>query len=113
MARRRHLAPSIWAAPDAIDGTTEDVPDTPHNAAVFGRHRSQRARVPFPSARRVSGRVWHARPGRCWFLALHTSERVGGFRMLRSLEPGMLVMWDRGFHDYDMIVQAHVRGAHV
>jgi hypothetical protein len=25
----------------------------------------------------------------------------------------MLVMWDRGFHDYDMFVQARQRGAHV
>jgi hypothetical protein len=33
--------------------------------------------------------------------------------MLRSLEPGMLVMWDRGLHDYDMIVQAHQPGTHV
>jgi len=98
----------------AIDGTTEDVPDTPHNAAVFGRHRSQRGASAFPQ---VQG-VYLVECGThalvdAGFWPCHTSERVGGFRMLRSLEPGMLVMWDRGFHDYDMIVQAHVRGAHV
>ena len=31
------------------------------------------------------------------FWPCHTSERVGGLRMLRSLGPGMLVMWDTGF----------------
>ena len=33
--------------------------------------------------------------------------------MLRSLTAGMLVMWDRGFHSYDMIVEARQQGAHV
>jgi hypothetical protein len=42
-----------------------------------------------------------------------TSERVGGFRLLRSVTADMLVMWDRGFHDYDMFVQTRQRGAHV
>jgi hypothetical protein len=47
------------------------------------------------------------------FWPVQTSERVGGFRLLRSVTAGMLVMWDRGFHDYDMFVQARKRGAHV
>ena len=47
------------------------------------------------------------------FWPYHTSERVGGFRLLRSVKPGMLVMWDRGLHDYDMLVQVRQRGAHV
>jgi hypothetical protein len=42
-----------------------------------------------------------------------SSERVGGFRLLRSVTDGMLVMGDRGFHDYDMLVQVRQRGAHV
>ena len=33
--------------------------------------------------------------------------------MLRSVIAGMLVMWDRGFHDYDMIDKARKQGAHV
>jgi hypothetical protein len=33
--------------------------------------------------------------------------------MLRSLRRDMLLMWDRGFHDFDMIVAARLRGAHV
>src|SRR5919199_1461424 len=43
----------------------------------------------------------------------HTSERVGGFRLLRSVGRGMLLMWDRGFHDFDMVVATRQRGAHV
>ena len=35
----------------AIDGTTEDVPDTPANAAMFGRHPVHAARAPFPNSR--------------------------------------------------------------
>jgi hypothetical protein len=47
------------------------------------------------------------------FWPCQTSERVGGMRLLRSLEAGMLVMWDRGFHDFDMVDGVHRTGAHV
>jgi hypothetical protein len=87
----------------AIDGTTEDVPDTPANVAAFGRHQGDRGPSAFPQ---VQG-VYLVECGThavidAGFWPYHTSERVGGFRLLRSVTPGMLVMWDRGFHDYDM-----------
>jgi hypothetical protein len=47
------------------------------------------------------------------FWPYHTSERVGEFRLLRSVTPGMLAMWDRGFHDYEMFVQTRQRDAHI
>lgn len=47
------------------------------------------------------------------FWPIHTSERVGGFRLLRSVTPEMLVMWDRGFHDYEMLCAVRQRGGHV
>jgi hypothetical protein len=47
------------------------------------------------------------------FWPCHTSERVGGFRVLRSVRRGMLLMWDRGFHDFDMVVAVRQRKAHV
>ncbi len=47
------------------------------------------------------------------FWPCHTSERVGGFRLLRSITAEMLVMWDRGFHDYALFRAARRRGAHV
>jgi hypothetical protein len=98
----------------AIDGTVEDVADTPANVAVFGRHHADRGDSAFPQ---VQG-VYLVECGThaivdAGFWPCHTSERQGGFRMLRSVGPGMLVMWDRGFHDFDMVAQAHATGAHV
>jgi hypothetical protein len=98
----------------AIDGTVEDVPDTPANAATFGRHTGSRGDSAFPQ---IQG-VYLAECGThaivdAGFWPCHTSERVGGFRMLRSLAEGMLIMWDRGFHDFDMLAQARKQGAHV
>jgi hypothetical protein len=98
----------------AIDGTIEDVPDTPENDAAFGRQHGSRGDSAFPQ---VQG-VYLAECGShaivdAGFWPYRVSERVGGFRMLRSIEPDMLVMWDRGFHDYDMIARTHQRGAQV
>jgi hypothetical protein len=98
----------------AIDGSTEDVPDTAENATAFGRHRGDRGDSAFPQVKVVylaecgthaivDAGIWPC----------HTSERVGGFRMLRSIGPGMLVMWDTGFHDFNMVKAAVRRGAHV
>jgi hypothetical protein len=98
----------------ALDGVVEDVPDTPRNAAYFGRHTSARGASAFPQ---VQG-VLLAECGThvivdAGFWPYHTSERKGGLRLLRGLCRGMLIMWDRGFHDFDMIVGARRRGAHV
>lgn len=98
----------------ALDGTPEDVVDTPAKAAAFGRHQSDRGASAFPQ---IKG-VYLAECGThaivdAGFWPCHTSERVGGFRLLRSATAGMLLMCDRGFHDYDMFVQSRQRGAHV
>jgi hypothetical protein len=98
----------------ALDGTTEDLPDTEANAAYFGRHTSARGEGAFPQTQGVylveCGTHAVVDAG---FWPCHTSERVGGFRVLRSVRRGMLVLWDRGFHDFDMIVVVRKRGAHV
>jgi len=97
----------------SIDGTTEDVPDTPANAAYFGRHHSNRGDGAFPQMQAVylceSGSHATCDAG---FWPCHTSERIGGLRVLRSVEEGMLVMWDCGFHSFDMASQTRARGAH-
>jgi len=97
----------------AIDGDVEDVPDTPANVAFFGRHRGGRGDSAFPQTRAVylceSGSHTICDAG---FWPCHTSERVGGLRMLRSVEESMLVMWDCGFHSFDMAVQTRQRKAH-
>ena len=98
----------------ALDGTLEAVSDTPANAARFGRLTGGRGASAFPQ---VQG-VYLAECGThgvvdAGFWPCHTSERVGGFRLLRSVGRGMLLMWDRGFHDFDMVVATRQRGAHV
>ncbi len=98
----------------ALDGTTEDVPDTPANAAMFGRHPGARGPSAFPQLQGVylveCGTHVVVDAG---FWPCRTSERVGGFRLLRSVGRGMLVMWDRGFHDFDMLLAVRKRQAHV
>lgn len=98
----------------AIDGTEETIPDTPANEAVFGRHHTGRGQAAFPQVQSV----YLAECGThaivdAGFWPIHTSERVGGRRLLRSITAGMLVMWDRGFHEYDMIVGVQQRQSHV
>jgi hypothetical protein len=97
----------------AIDGTTEDVPDTPVNAAFFGRHHGGRGDGAFPQTQAVYlievGTHAICDAG---FWPCHTSERIGALRMLRSVEAGMLVMWDSGLHSFDMAVKTRQRQAH-
>ena len=98
----------------ALDGTLEDVPDTPANARAFGRQSGKRGAAAFPQVLAV----YLAECGShaivdAGFWPCHTGERVGGARLLRSVGPGMLVMWDCNFHSYDMLVAARQRGAHV
>ncbi len=98
----------------AIDGTVEDVADTPANAAAFGRHQGDRGASAFPQAQGVylieCGTHAVTDAG---FWPCHTSERIGGFRVLRSVGPGMLVTWDRGFHDFEMVERTVATGAEV
>ena len=98
----------------AIDGTVEDAADTAANGAVFGRHSGKHGESAFPQ---VQG-IYLVECGThavvdAGFWPCLTSERRGGCRLLRSLGPGMLVMWDRGFHDFDLVAQAHATGAEV
>jgi hypothetical protein len=87
----------------AVDGTVEDVADTPANASYFGRQTGLRGDSAFPQMRCVylcecgthaicDAGVW----------PYQISERKGGLRVLRSVGADMLVMWDRGFHSFDM-----------
>jgi hypothetical protein len=96
----------------AMDGTTEDVADTPENARAFGRHRGSRGPGAFPQIQGVylveCGTHAMVDAG---FWPLHSSERTGGLRLLRRVGNGMLVMWDRGFHSLHMVTTTLARGA--
>ena len=80
----------------ALDGTTLDLADTPANERAFGRpgtHRGHAAGA-FPQLRLVAliETGTHAlgdvvlRPFRC-------AEQPAGLRLLRSVGPGMLLLW--------------------
>jgi hypothetical protein len=98
----------------ALDGTVEDVPDTPANVRACGRHHSDRGASAFPQVQGVylSECGTHAVID-AGFWPCHISERVGGFRLLRSVCAGMRLLWDRGFHSFEMIERTRARGAHV
>ena len=98
----------------ALDGTVEDVPDSPANVRVFGRQHSGRGQSAFPQAQGVylSECGTHAVID-AGFWPCHSSERVGALRLLRSLGAGMLLLWDRGFYSFEMIEQTLARGAQV
>jgi len=98
----------------ALDGSKVDLADTAENAAVFGRPKTGRGKCAFPQVRCV----FLAECGThvlcdAGFWPINESERTGGFRMLRSVESGMLVMWDRGFHSFEMVEAAIGREAEV
>jgi len=97
----------------ALDGTVEDVRDTPANATVFGRQKGSRGDSAFPQLRNV------------YLVELGThavcdavirgyqfDERSGASRLLRSVDASMLLMWDRGFHSFHMIRDCLKRGCH-
>jgi hypothetical protein len=98
----------------ALDGTTETLPDTPENSRYFGRAKGDRGDSAFPQTQGVylcecgTHAIFDA-----GFWPYAVSERVGGFRLLRSVEADMLVMWDRGFHDFDMFLGVIEREAQV
>lgn len=39
-------------------------------------------------------------------------ERVRALKLLRSVKPGMLLMWDRGLHSYAMVQATVANGCH-
>ena len=76
----------------AIDGTTEDVPDTPANARAFGRHTGARGDSAFPQLQGVylSECGTHAIVD-AGFWPCHTSERLGGLLNRRHV----LLVWNK------------------
>jgi hypothetical protein len=98
----------------ALDGSVDEMPDTAANSAYFGRSGSTRSESAFPQVQGVylcecgTHAIFDAA-----FWPYQVSERQGGKRLLRSVTEEMLVLWDRGFHDYDMLRGVRSRGAHV
>lgn len=98
----------------AVDGATLDVPDTAGNDEYFGRPGSSRGegKGAFPQVRLVG-------LGECGTHAMfaaaigpyRTAERSLATQVLPALEPGMLLLADRGFLSYELWQAAAATGA--
>ena len=98
----------------AIDGTLEDVNDTPDNAAFFGRISEGKTRSPYPQLRCVylleagTHAIVQIMLAPCQECELSLAPGL-----LSVLQPGMLVLVDRGFLSAALIQAIRDRGAHV
>ena len=98
----------------ALDGTVLDMPDTPANAAIFGRPRSGRSDGAFPQVRLLvlCELGTHAVCG----LALRPlayGEQCMVPQLLRRVAAGSLLLWDRNFLSYELISAVLERGVHL
>jgi hypothetical protein len=98
----------------AIDGTTLDLPDTAANEAEFGRPGSGRGegRAAFPQLRAVGLAECgtHAITG-CALGPIKDGEGALATKLWGSLEPGMLLLADRGFYGFKAWRSARETGA--
>ena len=89
-----------------IDGVLYTVPDSPANAAAFGYPKGGRGTGAFPQIRKLSlvELSTHAEQA---FVLKGIREKESGEQsmapaLLRHLQRGMLLMWDRGFLSYKL-----------
>jgi len=83
----------------AVDGTVEDVADTPANASYFGRQTGLRGDSAFPQMRCVYLCDVEPMPSAMQVSGLSDQRTERWFAgVAPRLEQIMLVMWDRGFH---------------
>jgi Insertion element 4 transposase N-terminal/Transposase DDE domain len=99
----------------AIDGTVFDLPDTEENGRVFGYPGSRKGtKAAFPKARLVilvelgTHIITDA-----LISPYRIGERVRAIKLLRSVEQGMLVTWDRGLHSFKMVKAALNQQCHI
>lgn len=88
----------------AVDGVILDVPDTAKNRDKFGKKRHHKGgESPFPQVRVVGlGECGTHAIIAAAFDSWRVQERELFTRILDYLEPGMLVLADRGFYSYDL-----------
>lgn len=98
----------------AIDGSRENVPDTPENAAAFGRPKGRRGEGAFPQVHGVYlvECATHAIVD-LGFWPGATNERTGAFRLLRSIDETMLVLLDAGFYGFLLLEAVLARRAEI
>lgn len=98
----------------ALDATLENVPDTPANRRAFGGPSNQRGAGSYPQVRGVYlvECATHAIVD-AGFWPYRIGERTGARRLLRSVGPGMLLLWDQGLHSAALVTAVLTRGAQV
>jgi len=98
-----------------VDGTLEDVPDTSANDAAFGRPTSgKRGDGAFPQVRKLSlvEVGTHIEFAICTG-SYRTAEKTLFPQLLPHLQPGMLLLCDRGFFSYNLWKSVVLRGVHL
>ena len=97
----------------AIDGRCLDVADTPVNAAFFGRPRvSKGEKSTFPQARLVALAECGTHAIFDAVVGAYTSSEVAlADELIGRLEPGMLLLADRGFYSFGLWRMAIGTGA--
>src|SRR5947209_390218 len=86
----------------------------PANARAFGRPGTSRAEGAFPQIRLLAlcELGTHAICG-LTLKPCRRNEQVMAPALLDLLEPGMLLLWDRGFFSYDLVRRVLATGAHL
>jgi len=98
----------------AIDGFVLDLPDQPELARIFGRPQSGRAEGAFPQARVLA--LCEAGTHVMWkhqIKPIGCGEVTMAPSLIRHLQAGMLLLWDRGFFSYALLKQVLARGSHL
>jgi len=97
-----------------LDSTVLDLADTPANDTTFGRPGASRAPAAFPQLRLLAlcELGTHAICGLS-IKPCRRSEQSMAPALLRQLQPGTLLLWDRGFFNYDLVRTALATGAHL
>lgn len=98
----------------AVDGSTLDLPDTDANARVFGYPGTRAGtEASFPKARLVLlVEVGTHLITDALLSPYRMGERIRALKLLRSVGPGMLLMWDRGLHSFKMVKATQDRKSH-
>jgi hypothetical protein len=98
----------------ALDGFVVDLPDTQENQQVFGRSPGSRGAAAFPQARLLAlcevgtHVIWR------WLIKpVRFSEQSMCPPLLRHLQAGMLLLWDRNFLSWERFEQVVAAGAHL
>jgi len=102
----------------AIDGVTFDIPDTPANAAAFGRPTTSRNGASVEGGYPQIHVVFLTEIGTHMVCeALIRPGKSGEFAMaaylLMKVHAGCLALWDRGFYGYQSLAQARRRNVQV